>query len=116
MKVVFQPLIILPALDQAADFLVERLNAHLELQRSGWKFSDDATQRFRQTIRDHFEMEKMSGLIALKKEFENRAADVRIEIERTVHKFEMFHAAIEKPLQLEQQRGQGSLPNRNVER
>ncbi len=34
-KVIFQPLIILAALDEAGDILIESLNADLELERAG---------------------------------------------------------------------------------
>ena len=39
-----------------------------------------------------------------------------VEIERAVNELELFHAAIQQPLQLFEQGGQGNLPHRNVER
>ena len=60
-----------------ADFLVERLDADLELQRAGRKLGDDFAQRFRQPVGNHFEVEEMAGLIARQKKFEDGLADVR---------------------------------------
>ena len=39
-----------------------------------------------------------------------------VEIEGAVHKLELPHAAVEQALQVLEQRGQGSLPHRDVER
>jgi len=63
--------VILPTLDQAADFRIEGLDAHLELQRARRKLGDDFSQRFGQTVRNHLEMEEMAGLITREKEFED---------------------------------------------
>ena len=99
-----------------ADFLVERLDADLELQRAGRKLGDDFAQRFRQPVGNHLEMKEMAGPIALEEEFEDGLADGDVEVERAVNELELFHAAIEQPLQLLEQGGQGNLPHRDVER
>ena len=61
-------------------------------------------------------MEEVSGLVTRKEEFENCLADGDIQVERAIHKFELFHAAVEQPLQVLEQRRQWNLPDRNVER
>src|SRR5439155_25955689 len=65
-KIFFESLIILAALDQAADLLVERLNADLELERARGKCSHYLAQPLGQSVRHHFEMHELPRLIALK--------------------------------------------------
>ena len=76
-EIILELFVILPAVDGRADFLVERLDPDLELQRARRELRDDFAQRFGQAVGNHFEVEKMAGLIALQKEFENGFADIR---------------------------------------
>ena len=75
MEIVRELVVILPAFDQATHFLVEGLDADLELQRARRKFGDDFAQGFGQAVGNHLEMEEMAGLITREKEFEDRFAD-----------------------------------------
>src|SRR5439155_3335148 len=110
-KVIFQPLIVLAALDQIADFLVEGLDADLELERAPRKLRDHRAQGFGQPVGDHFKMEEMSGLIAFEEEFQDGPADGEVEVERAIHELELRYAAIEQPLQVFQQERKGRLPH-----
>ena len=103
MEIILQPLIILPAADGRADFLVERLDADLELQRARRELGDDFAQRFGQPVGNHLEVEKMPGLVPLQKEFEDGLAGSDVEIERAVHELELLHAAVQQLLQLVEQ-------------
>src|SRR5437588_12665550 len=111
-NVIFQPLVILAAFDERADFFIESLDAHFELKRARREPADDLAQRFGQAVRHHFKMEKMSGLIAGKKEFQNGLADVDVKVERAIHKLELLDSALEQALQFVKQAGQRNLPNR----
>ena len=55
-QIVGELVVILPTLDPLADFGVEALDAHLELQGAGRESGDEFTQRFRQPIWNHFEV------------------------------------------------------------
>ena len=90
MEIIFQPFIILPAFDGRTDFLVERLDPDLELQCARWELRDDFAQRFGQSVGNYFKVEKMTGLTALQKEFENGFADIHVEIERAVNELELL--------------------------
>src|SRR5437879_13293418 len=102
-KVLVQPLIVLSGFEQLGNLLIKGLDADLELKRARRKPGDDFAQSLRQAIRNHLKMEKMPRLIAFEKEIQNRAAYVHIEIECAVHEFELFHTAVEQPLQMLQE-------------
>src|SRR4029077_16503223 len=61
-------------------------------------------------------MEKMSRVIALEQKFENRSASADVEIESAIHELELLHTPFKQPFQPRQQRRQGNLPNRNIQR
>ncbi len=82
----------------------------------GGNSGDDFAQRFGQAVGNHLEMEKMAGLIAREKEFENGSAGGDVEIERAVNELELFQAAIQKLLHLAEEFLQRHLPHWNVER
>ena len=88
-KVILKTSVVLPALDQRAHRFVEGLNPNLELERACGEFRNDVAQGGRQAVRDHFEMEKMPGLITLEKEFEDRFAHVHVEVESAIHELEL---------------------------
>src|SRR5215470_12543235 len=46
-EIVLETSVILAALNQAPDFFIEGLNAHLKLERSCWEFRDHLPQTFR---------------------------------------------------------------------
>ena len=114
-KVLFQPLMVLSAFDQLGNLLIKGLDADLELKRARRKPGDDLAQALRQAIRNHLEMKKMPRLVAFEKEIQNRAAHVHIEIESAVNEFELFHTAVEQPLQMLQEGGQGSQAHGDVQ-
>jgi hypothetical protein len=60
--------VILSPADEFGDFLVERLDADLELERAGRKLADDFAQRLRQAVGNHLEMHEQAGPMALEKE------------------------------------------------
>src|SRR5579862_1304627 len=115
-KIVFQSLVILAAFNQRADVLIKGLDADFESQRAGWKSGDDFTQCFGQAIRNHFEVEEVSWLIARQKKFKDSLADIGVQIECAVDELELLHAAVQKPLQLVEQVGQGDLSHGNIQR
>src|SRR5262245_14583744 len=99
-EIVFQLTMVLPTADELANLLVERLDANLELQRARRKFCDDLSQRFRQSVRNHFKMEKVAGTISFQKELQDRLAALDVEIESAIDKLELLHPAFDQPLQL----------------
>ena len=115
-KILLEPRIILPAFDEAANMLIERLNANFELEHARREPGDDFAESFRQTVRDHFEMEEVAGLPAGKEEFENGAADVDVQVERAVDELEMFHASLQKAVQMREEIRERRLADRNIER
>src|SRR5262249_23634759 len=70
-KIFFEALIILPALDEDTNLLIKGLDADFELQRAGREAGDDGSQRFRQPVRDHFEVEEMAWLVTLEEKLED---------------------------------------------
>src|ERR1043166_3393946 len=113
--VVGELLIILPAADVFGNGVVESLNANLELQRARREFRDDFAERFGQSIRDHFEMHKKSRTLAFEEKLQDRAADIEVEVERAVDKFELIDAARQEFFETFQQRRQRNLADGNVE-
>ena len=113
-KILFQPAQILPAADQLADLLIERLHADLKLQRAGRKFRDDRSERLRQSVWNHFKMKKQARLVSLQKKLQQRLADIQVQVERAIHELEMLHPAVEQPLQRLQKFGQWRLPHWNI--
>jgi hypothetical protein len=77
-EVLLEASVVLTALNQPADLLIEGLDADLELERSRWKLCNHLAQTLRQPIRDHFEMEEMPGLIVVEEKLENRPADTQV--------------------------------------
>src|ERR1017187_598625 len=61
-------------------------------------------------------MVKMAGLMAGEEKFEDGFAGGDVEIERAIHKLELFHAPVEQALHLFEKSGQGNLAHGNVER
>ena len=98
-RFVFQPLVILAALDQLRDLLVEGLNAHLELERAGREPGDDLAQRLRQPVRHHLEVEEVPGPVPFEQELQDRPAGIDVQIEGPIHKLELPHAPVEQALQ-----------------
>src|SRR5215475_6962534 len=115
-QILLEPRVILASLYQMSYLLIERLYAHFKLQCSGRKFRYDISQTLRQPVRDHFEMKEVSRPIALKKEFQDRFADIEIQVEGSVHELEMLHAALEQALQFPNQNWQRSLADWDVQR
>src|SRR5689334_18138893 len=98
MEIVFQSLVILPALNQAADFFVKSLNADFKLERACGETGDDFSQRLWQPVRHHFEMEKLSRLIISEKKFQDGPAGLEVEVKGAVHKFELPDSAPPQPI------------------
>src|SRR5258706_10265382 len=115
-KVVLQLAKILAAADQFADTFAKRLHSNFKLQRARRKLRDQFAQRLREPVGDHLEVEEQSRLIPFQEKLQQRPARAQVQVEGAIDKFEMLHAAIEQPLQFRQQRRQGRLPHRNIER
>src|SRR5205823_6702635 len=80
-QVVGELLVVLPTLDPQADFGVERLDAHLELQHTGRESADEVAQRFRQPVGNHFEVDEQAGPRAFEKKLRNGLAGVEDYVE-----------------------------------
>ena len=98
-EVIFEPPIILAAVDQGGGLLVKGLDSDLELERAGREPGNRFPQVLGQMVRHHLEMEEMAGLAAFEAEFEDSSASVDIEVEGAVNKLELPRAAVEQALQ-----------------
>jgi hypothetical protein len=59
-------------------------------------------------------MEEVARTISLEKELEDFPADSGVQVECAVHELELFCPAVEEPLEMLPQGGQGGLPDGNV--
>src|SRR6185295_8710189 len=107
---------ILSAADEPADFGLECLDSNLELQCARGKLFDDFPQGVGQTVRDHFEVDEQIRPEPFAEEMQNRAADFEIQVERAIHKLELFDASVQQFLEAFEERGEGDLPHRDVQR
>src|SRR5205823_11829216 len=114
--VIGQPVIVLPAADQSANFRIEGLNADLQLQCAGRKPRDQFAQGVRKPVGNHFKMDEQAGPVALMKKLKDGFADADIQVERAVNKLEKLHPTLEQSIERIQQGGQRELPHRNVQR
>src|SRR5438094_5176756 len=103
MEIVLQLANVLPPADQFANRFIERLHADFELQRARRECGNDLPQCRGQPVRDHLKMKEVAGTIPFQKKLQNRLADLHVEIERAIDKFELLHAAFEQGFQLIQQ-------------
>src|SRR6058998_1054211 len=97
-QIVGELIVVLPALDPLADFGIERLDAHLELQHTGRESGYEFTQRFRQPVGNHFEVDEPARPLAFEEKFQNGFADVEIHVEGAVNEFELLHTAVNQML------------------
>src|SRR5262245_18788209 len=116
MKVVLQLPHILPAADEPADLVIERLDADLELERARWNLCDDLAQGLRQAIGNHLKVEEQSRLVTVEEELQERFADVVVQVERAIHELELLHTAVEQPLKFSQHSIERHLSHRDVQR
>src|SRR5439155_19785734 len=93
-EIVLQFVEVLPPADPPADLFIERLNADLELQRSGRELRNDLSQSVRQPIWNNLEVKEEAGLIAFQEKLEERLAGVQVQIEGAIHKLELLHPAV----------------------
>ena len=115
MEIVRQLVVVLPSADQSAHFGIEGLYADLELQRARRKPGNHVAQRVGEPVGNHLEMHKLARAVPFVEKLQNRFADADVQVEGAVHKFELFHAAVEQSLESVEQRGQGKLPHGNVQ-
>ena len=115
MEIVLEAGVILATFDERADGFVERLNANFELQRAGRKTGNHFAQRGGQAVGDHFEVVKMAGLVALKKEFKDGFAGRDVEVESAVHELELLNPALKQAREMIKQAGQGELAYGDVQ-
>jgi hypothetical protein len=116
MKIIREPLVVLPAADERPDFGIEGLDTDLELERAGRKAGDDRAQLGGQAIGHQLEVIEPARLMPLKKEFQDRPAGGEVEVERAVHELELFQSAIQQLLHRRQERLQRCLAHGDVER
>src|SRR6478735_1732204 len=88
-EILFGDSVVLATADQLADFLVECLDTDFELQGAGGELQDQAAERVRQTIGDHFKVQEQSRFIVIEKELQNRLTDSQVQIECAIDKLEL---------------------------
>src|SRR5262249_15108394 len=112
---VFEFAQILPAANQLANLLVERLHADFKLQRARRKPRDALAKRFRQTIRNHLEVQEETRPVTSEKEFQQGPAALEIQVERAIHELELLHPSIQQALESGEQFFEGRLTHRDLE-
>ena len=80
-----------------------------------WEFGNNVAQPRGQSIGNHLEMIEISLPMSFEEEFQQRPADVEVQVEGSIDKFELAYAAIQQRLQLGQESRQRNLANRNVQ-
>ena len=108
--------VVLPAADSGGDVVVERLYAHLELQRPGREPADWLPQRLGQPVGDHLEVQEQPRPVPVEEELEDRPAGVEVQVERAVHELEPCDAPVEQAAHLAQERLERDVSDRHVER
>ncbi len=108
-EVCLELVVVLSSTDQFPHLWIKRLDADLELERTRRELRDQFSERIRQSIGDHLKMQEHSLLETIEEELQDGTTDAKVEIERSVDKFELQCASIEqfldrfkKPFQLYQ--------------
>src|SRR5262245_22417408 len=96
MNVICDLLEVLPALDAVRDFIIETLDADLELKGTRRELHNQLAQTVRQSIRNHFKMQEQARSIAREEEFQDRLAHGQVQVERPIDELELVDATIEQ--------------------
>src|ERR1035441_7835714 len=115
-KIVFEPLVILAAMNQLSDLRIKSLDPHLELKGAGWEPHNDLAQRLRQPVGHHLEVKEEPGPVPFEQELQDGPASIDVQIECPIHELELLHTPVEQMLQVTEQRGQRRLAHRDVQR